>query len=160
MAHWLFKSEPQVFSIDDLKAKRRAAWDGVRNYTARNFLRDRVAVGDTVFFYHSSCPEPGIAGLATVTKAGFPDPSAFERAHSYYDPKSDPAAPRWFAVEVAFKAKAAALIPLAWLRADPVASGMELFRLNRLSITPVDAAQARHLLSLPAWKAGGTPVKG
>lgn len=152
MGGWLFKSEPAVFSIDDLRAKKKVVWDGVRNYTARNFLRDKVAVGDTVFFYHSSCPRPGIAGLATVTRAGFPDPTAFDPLSRYYDPRSDPAAPRWFSVEVAFRAKAADIIPLAWLRQDPVASGMELFRLNRLSITPVSAAQARRLLALPAFK--------
>lgn len=147
MAYWLFKTEPHVFSIDDLRARKKAVWDGVRNYRARNSLRDAVAKGDTVFIYHSSCPEPGVAGLATVSKAGFPDPSAFEKGHAYYDPKSEPGSPRWFSVEVAFKAKAKALLPLAWMREDPDCRGMEMFRLNRLSITVVTEAQGRHLLS-------------
>jgi predicted RNA-binding protein with PUA-like domain len=145
-AVWLFKTEPQVFSIDDLKAKKKAVWDGVRNYTARNFLRDQVAVGDSVLFYHSSCPEPGIAGLATVTKAGFPDPSALKKGHEYFDPKSDPSAPRWYSVEVAFAAKAKALIPLPWLRQHE--PGLLMFKLNRLSIIPIDPSAGRRLLGL------------
>lgn len=154
MAYWLFKTEPAVFSIDDLKAQKRTVWDGVRNYTARNFLRDRVAVGDTVFVYHSSCPEPGIAGLGRVSKAGFPDPCAFEPGHKYFDPKSDPGKPRWFSVELAFEAKAQGLLPLAWLRADRIGQGLEIFRQNRLSIVPVTDAQARHLLAQPALSRG------
>lgn len=150
MAWWLFKTEPAVFSIDDLKAKKKVVWDGVRNYTARNFLRDKVAKGDGVFIYHSSCPEPGIAGLAEVSKPGFPDPSAFESGHQYYDPKSQPEAPRWYSVELAFKAKGQDLLPLAWLRQDPVAQGLEIFRQNRLSITPVSSGQAKHLLAQAA----------
>lgn len=160
MADWLFKSEPQVFSIDDLRAKKRAVWDGVRNYTARNFLRDKAALGDRVFFYHSSCPDPGVAGLARVSKAGFPDPSAFERGHEYYDAKSDPAAPRWYSVEVAFVAKAEPLLPLAWLRADPVAAGMEIFRQNRLSVTPLSPAQADRILAATAWRPAPSKGKG
>ncbi len=143
---WLFKSEPHVFSIDDLKAKKKIVWDGVRNYTARNYLRDQVAVGDAVLFYHSSCPLPGIAGLARVTKAGFPDPSAFEKGHAYFDPKSDPAAPRWYSVEISFKAKAAELIPLAWLRQHE--PDLLMFKLNRLSIIPIDPPASQRLLGL------------
>jgi predicted RNA-binding protein with PUA-like domain len=146
--YWLFKSEPDVFGIDHLKAQKKAVWDGVRNYTARNFLRDKVAVGDCVFIYHSSCPEPGIAGLATVRKAAFPDPLAFEKGHKYFDPKSDPAAPRWFSVEVAYKAKAKQLIPLAWLREQM--PGLLMFKLNRLSIVPLTPKEGRELLSLKA----------
>lgn len=155
MAYWLFKTEPAVFSIGDLRSKKKVVWDGVRNYTARNFLRDRVAKGDTVFVYHSSCPEPGIAGLAEVSKPGFPDPSAFEAGHQYYDPKSLPEAPRWYSVELAFKAQAAGVLPLAWLRQDPVASGMEIFRQNRLSITPLTPEQAKHLLAQPILAGAG-----
>ena len=145
-AVWLFKSEPQVFSIDDLRAKKKAVWDGVRNYTARNYLRDQVAVGDKVLFYHSSCPEPGIAGMAAVTRAGFPDPSALTPGHEYYDPKSDPRSPRWFSVEVAFQARAKRLIPLAWLREHE--PDLLMFKLNRLSIVPLDAAAGRRLSAL------------
>ena len=146
MSAWLFKTEPKVFSVDDLKAKKKIIWDGVRNYTARNFLRDRVAVGDSIFIYHSSCPEPGIAGLAKVIKAGFPDLSALEKGNEYFDPKSDPAAPRWFSVELAFKAKARALIALPWLKAHE--PGLLMFRLNRLSVTPVEPAADRRLRAL------------
>jgi predicted RNA-binding protein with PUA-like domain len=145
--YWLFKTEPDVFGIADLKKQKKAVWDGVRNYTARNFLRDKVAKGDSVFIYHSSCPEPGIAGLATVTKAAFPDPSAFDRKHKYFDPKSDPLAPRWFSVEVAFKSQAKALIPLAWLREQE--PGLIMFKLNRLSIVPIDSPAGARLASLP-----------
>ena len=148
--YWLFKSEPDVFSIDHLQAQKKAIWDGVRNYTARNFLRDQVAKGDIVFFYHSSCPEPGIAGLATVTKPGFPDPCAFDKGHTYFDPKSDPTAPRWFSVEVAFKKKAKQLVPLAWLRNNE--SGLLMFKLNRLSVVPVETSAAQRILALPgSW---------
>lgn len=143
---WLFKTEPDVFSIDDLKAKKKTVWDGVRNYTCRNYMRDLAKVGDTVFFYHSSCPEPGIAGLATISKAGFPDPSAFDKKHAYFDPKSDPLAPRWYSVEVSFKAKAKELIPLPWLREH--AQALPIFKLNRLSITPVDLPTGKRLLAL------------
>lgn len=136
---WLFKSEPQVFSIDDLRARKTAVWDGVRNYTARNHLRDQVKVGAGVLFYHSSCPQPGVAGLARVSKAGFPDPSAFDRGHEYYDPKSDPGAPRWYSVEVAFERKAKELLPLAWMREN--APGLPIFRLNRLSVVPLTGAE-------------------
>lgn len=139
MAGWLFKSEPQVFSIDDLRAKKKAVWDGVRNFQARNSLRDSVKVGDGVLFYHSSCPEPGVAGLARVSRAGFPDPSAFDPGHEYYDPKSSPEAPRWYSVEVAFEQKAARLLPLAWLREN--APGLPIFRLNRLSVVPLTPAE-------------------
>jgi predicted RNA-binding protein with PUA-like domain len=143
---WLFKSEPHVFSIDDLKAKKKVVWDGVRNYTARNFLRDDVKVGDAVLYYHSSCPEPGIAGLARVVRVGFPDPLAFDKGSQYFDPKSDPVAPRWFSVEIAFKAKARQLIALPWLREQH--PDLLMFKLNRLSIVPLTATQGRQLMTL------------
>jgi predicted RNA-binding protein with PUA-like domain len=147
MGYWLMKTEPHVFSIDDLKSKKKAVWDGVRNYTARNFLRDKFQAGDEAFIYHSSCPDPGIAGVAKVLKAGFPDPSAFDKEHDYYDPKSDPEAPRWYSAEVAFKVKAKSLIPLAWLREQQ--NDLVMFQQNRLSITPITPEQWRRLASLP-----------
>ena len=147
MSYWLMKTEPDVFSIDDLKAKKKAVWDGVRNYTARNFLRDQFKPGDEAFIYHSSCPEPGIAGIARVLKAGFPDPSAFDKKHGYFDPKSDPEAPRWYSAEVGFQAKAKALIPLPWLREHQ--RDLVMFKLNRLSISPITPDQWRRLASLP-----------
>ena len=141
------KTEPDVFSIDDLKARKKTVWDGVRNYTARNFLRDQFQPGDLAFIYHSSCPEPGIAGIAKVLKAGFPDPSAFDKKHQYFDPKSDPEAPRWYSAELGFQSKAKVLIPLPWLREHQ--KDLVMFKLNRLSVSPLTPEQWRRLASLP-----------
>ena len=139
MRHWLMKSEPDECSIDDvLKSPgQKTAWSGVRNYQARNFMRDDMSVGDVVFFYHSSCPEPGIAGLAEVATKAYPDKSQFDRKSDYYDPKSDKAKPRWFNVDVRATRKTR-LIPLAELRTQKALAGMALLRPGtRLSITPV-----------------------
>ena len=117
MKYWLMKSEPDECSIDDALAAagRITPWTGVRNYQARNFMRDAMRIGDGVLFYHSSCPEPGVAGLAEVASAPFPDPTQFERRSPYYDPKSTRAAPRWVAVDVR-ALKKTRLVPLAELR--------------------------------------------
>ncbi len=147
MRYWLMKSEPDEFSIDDLLAapKRRTAWSGVRNYQARNFMRDEMQKGDGVLFYHSSCPEPGIAGLAEVASSPYPDESQFDRASPYYDAKATRAAPRWFNVDVRGVRKTR-LIPLAELRAQRALAKMWLLRPgNRLSITPVSAAEWRSI---------------
>ena len=141
--HWLMKSEPDEFSIDDLaKApKRTTAWFGVRNYQARNFMRDEMRLGDLAFFYHSSCPEPGIAGIVEVSRLAYPDATQFDPNGGYYDAKSTRDAPRWFNVEVKLVRKTP-LVTLPELRA---ARGLEdmviLRRGNRLSITPVTAAE-------------------
>jgi len=143
MRYWLMKSEPSEFSIDDLaKApKRSTPWFGVRNYQARNFMRDEMRVGDLAFFYHSSCPEPGIAGIARVSKAAYPDASQFDRRSPYYDPAARRDSPRWFNVEVTLVEKTR-LVPLAELRARRELEKMRLLqRGNRLSITPVDPAE-------------------
>jgi len=140
MRYWLMKSEPDEFSIDDLAAApaRSTPWFGVRNYQARNFMRDQMTVGDLAFFYHSSCPEPGIAGIVRVSKPAYPDASQFDRKSPYYDPKSKRAAPRWLNVDVTF-VKKTRLVPLAELRAQRPLAGMRVLqRANRLSITPVD----------------------
>jgi len=140
MRHWLMKSEPDDVSIDDLAAmpKKTVAWYGVRNYQARNFMRDQMQVGDLAFFYHSSCPEPGIAGIVRVSKAAYPDASQFDRKSKYFDAKATRDAPRWFNVEVTLVEKTR-LIPLAELRDTPeIATLRVLQRGNRLSITPVD----------------------
>ena len=140
MRYWLMKSEPSEFSIDDLaKApKRSTAWFGVRNYQARNFMRDQMTVGDLAFFYHSSCPEPGIAGIVRVSKPAYPDESQFDRKSPYYDPEATRKAPRWLNVEVTLVEKTR-LVPLAELREQPQLEGMRVLqRANRLSITPVD----------------------
>jgi predicted RNA-binding protein with PUA-like domain len=140
MRYWLMKSEPDDVSIDDLAAmpKRTVAWYGVRNYQARNFMRDQMQVGDLAFFYHSSCPEPGIAGIVKVSKAAYPDATQFDKKSPYYDAKASPEAPRWVNVEVTFVEKTR-LISLAELRATPQLEGMRVLQPgNRLSITPVD----------------------
>ena len=140
MRYWLMKSEPDEFSIDDLVAapKQTTAWYGVRNYQARNFMRDQMRVGDKIFFYHSSCPEPGIAGIATVSSTAYPDASQFERNSPYFDPKSPRDAPRWLNLDVTL-VKKTRLVSLAELRLHPALAGMRLLaRGNRLSITPID----------------------
>ena len=140
MRYWLMKSEPSDVSIDDLAAmpKQTVAWDGVRNYQARNFMRDQMTVGDLAFFYHSSCPEPGIAGIVRVSKAAYPDASQFDRKSPYYDAKATRAAPRWLNVEVTLVEKTR-LVSLAELRTETTLAGMRVLqRANRLSITPVD----------------------
>jgi predicted RNA-binding protein with PUA-like domain len=143
MRYWLMKSEPDEVSIDDLAAlpKKTVAWYGVRNYQARNFMRDQMQVGNLAFFYHSSCPEPGIAGIVRVSKAAYPDASQFDRKSPYYDPKATRAAPRWLNVEVTLVEKTR-LVPLAELRAETALSGMRVLqRANRLSITPVESRE-------------------
>jgi predicted RNA-binding protein with PUA-like domain len=107
MRYWLMKSEPDEFSIDDLAAApgKSVAWFGVRNYQARNFMRDQMKVGDLVFFYHSSCPQPGIAGLASVSKLAYPDATQFQKNSKYFDPKATSQSPRWFNVDVTLKKK-------------------------------------------------------
>jgi len=143
MRYWLMKSEPDEVSIDDLAAmpRKTIAWFGVRNYQARNFMRDEMRVGDLAFFYHSSCPEPGIAGIVRVSKAAYPDASQFDRKSPYFDPKVTRAAPRWLNVEVTLVEKTR-LISLAELRATPELKTMRVLqRGNRLSITPVTAQE-------------------
>ena len=140
MRYWLMKSEPDELSIDDLvrAPKQTTAWFGVRNYQARNFMRDQMHVGDLAFFYHSSCPEPGIAGIVRVSKAAYPDQSQFDRKSPYHDPKATRAAPRWLNVDVTL-VKKTRLVPLAELRLQSELGTMRLLqRGNRLSITPVD----------------------
>ena len=145
MRFWLMKSEPDECSIDDALAApgRVTPWSGVRNYQARNFMRDAMRVGDGVLFYHSSCPEPGIAGLAEVASPPYPDPSQFDRRSDYYDAKSKRAAPRWVLVDVR-ALKKTRLVPLAELRTQKRLKNMWLLRPgSRLSITPVSPAEWR-----------------
>jgi len=139
MRYWLMKSEPDDVSIDDLAAMpgKTVAWYGVRNYLARNYMRDQMHVGDLAFFYHSSCPEPGIAGIVRVSKAAYPDATQFDKKSPYYDAKATRGAPRWVNVEVTLVRKTR-LIPLAELRTGKkLATMVVLQRGNRLSITPV-----------------------
>jgi predicted RNA-binding protein with PUA-like domain len=141
--YWLMKSEPDDVSIDDLAHApgRTVAWTGVRNYQARNFMRDAFSVGDGVLFYHSSCPEPGIAGVAEVVSAAQPDETQFDPASPYHDPASRREAPRWLGVDVRLVRKTR-LLPLAEMRAAPELATMRVLqRGNRLSITPVSPAE-------------------
>jgi predicted RNA-binding protein with PUA-like domain len=143
MRYWLMKSEPDDVSIDDLAArpKKTVAWYGVRNYQARNYMRDEMQVGDLAFFYHSSCPEPGIAGIVRVSRAAYPDATQFDRKNKYFDAKATHDAPRWFNVEVTLVQKTR-LIGLPELRAARKLATMRVLqRGNRLSITPVDARE-------------------
>ena len=150
MPYWLMKSEPSECSIDDLaKAPNQTvAWVGVRNYQARNFMRDEMRVGDGVLFYHSSCPEPGIAGLAEVASAAYPDATQFDPKGHYFDAKSKHDAPRWSHVDVKLVRKTP-LLALAAMRAAPSLATMRVLeRGNRLSITPVTADEWRAVLAL------------
>ncbi|MBI2308106.1 MAG: EVE domain-containing protein [Rhodocyclales bacterium] len=141
MAYWLMKSEPDEVSIDDLAARKTVPWFGVRNYQARNFMRDAMRVGDRAFFYHSGCAEPGIAGICEVCAPAHADDTQFDPDSPYYDPKATAEQPRWLCVDVKFVQKTR-LLPLAELRNHPELAGMQILqRGNRLSITPVSAAE-------------------
>ena len=152
ISYWLMKSEPDEFSIDDLvRAPRKTTpWFGVRNYQARNYMRDAMRPGDGVLFYHSSCEVPGIAGVAEVSSAPYPDPTQFDPRSPYFDPKSTPGNPRWILVDVKL-ARKTRLVPLEELRAQPqLADMVTLRRGNRLSVTPVTAAEWKFIGKLLA----------
>jgi len=143
MRYWVMKSEPSDVSIDDLAAmpNQSVAWYGIRNYQARNFMRDQMKAGDKVLFYHSSCAEPGIVGLAEVSVLAYPDATQFDPKNKYFDPKATPETPRWFNVDVRL-VKKTRLMPLAEIRSYPELANMRILQKgNRLSITPVDPAE-------------------
>ncbi len=149
--NWLMKSEPDEFGIDDLKAcpKKTEPWDGVRNYQARNMMRDEMRKGDRIFFYHSNCAEPGIVGIANVAREGYPDPTAFDPEDKHYDPKSDPDNPRWFLVDVKYVRKTRRTISLQELKLHPELEELALVRRgNRLSVMPVSDEHWDFILSL------------
>ncbi len=151
MAYWLFKSEPTAYSFDDLMAEpdQITGWDGVRNYQARNFVRDQVKVGDGVLFYHSSADPPCIAGIAEVVRAGHPDPTAFDKNAPHYDPKSDRANPTWFQVSIKATKKIEPPLALPFLSGVPELSKMELLRKgSRLSVQPVTPAEWKTIVAL------------
>jgi predicted RNA-binding protein with PUA-like domain len=149
MKYWLMKSEPEAFSIDDLQRVGREPWSGVRNYLARNFMR-QMAVGDGVLFYHSNTKVPGVVGVAEVASDAYPDPTQFQKKSDYYDPKATHEEPRWQLVDVSFKRKLSRIISLEELRArGDQLDGMELLRRgSRLSVMPVSAAHWKTILSL------------
>lgn len=151
MNHWLFKSEPDVFSFDDLRTRpqRREPWSGVRNYQARNFMRDAMQPGDLALFYHSSCPQPGVAGLIRIASEPYPDPTQFIPADEYFDPKASPEKPIWHLVDVAWAADLAQPVPLETIRSTPELADMLILRKgNRLSITPVTNAEFLRICQL------------
>jgi predicted RNA-binding protein with PUA-like domain len=148
---WLVKSEPEVFSFEDLwgSKARTTVWDGVRNYQARNLIRDELAVGDGVLFYHSSCDPPGVAGLAEVARSGYPDPTQFDARGEHFDAASDPHEPRWYAVDLRAVRRLPRFVSLAELRSAPELAAMALLRRgNRLSVQPVTPAEWRAVCRL------------
>lgn len=147
--YWLMKTEPDVYSIDDLARDGREHWEGIRNYQARNFMRDEMRVGDAVLIYHSNAKPPGVAGLATICREAYPDHFAWDAASQYFDPKASPEDPRWCMVDVTFVEKFSQLVSLETLKADPTLEGMLVTRRGqRLSIQPVDQVHYRHVVTL------------
>ena len=150
-SYWLMKSEPQVFSIEDLRRNKVTCWDGVRNYQARNYMRDQMKMGDQVLFYHSNASPSGIAGLAEVVREGYPDHTAFDPKNIHYDPKSDPAKPTWYMVDVKFVKTCKRLITLEQLRKVPKLKNMLLLRHGRLSVQPVTPEEWKVITKLLEW---------
>jgi predicted RNA-binding protein with PUA-like domain len=148
MRYWLIKSEPDAYSIDDLARDKTTPWTGVRNYQARNFMRDQMKPGDPTFFYHSNCAEPAIVGIAEVSKAAYPDATQFDRKSKYFDDKATPDNPRWLHVDFRFVKKTSPAT-LTALRTHKALSKMRLLaKGNRLSITPVDPDEWQYILGL------------
>jgi predicted RNA-binding protein with PUA-like domain len=159
MKHWLMKSEPGTYSIHHLERDGRTSWEGVRNYQARNYMRDDVREGDRVLFYHSNANPPGVAGLARVVREAYPDPLARDPASRYFDPKADDADPRWYMVDIGFEEAFAEVVPLDVLRRTPGLEAMPLLNRSRLSVQPVTPEEFEIIVRLgrsPA--AGSTPV--
>ncbi len=151
MNYWLFKSEPDVFSFPDLKARpqRTEPWTGVRNYQARNFMRDHMQVGDLALFYHSSCPQPGVVGLMRVASPPYPDPTQFAPSDEAFDPKATPAKPIWILVDVAWHQDLTQPVSLPQLREEPTLADLAILRRgNRLSITPLTPSEFHTILHL------------
>lgn len=148
MRYWLLKSEPSAYGIDDMARDRTTAWSGVRNYQARNFMRDQMKVGDRALFYHSNCDEPGIVGIVEICTPAYPDETQFQKRSKYYDPASQPEAPRWLNVDVKFLKKTR-LVPLEELRSYKALARMRILqRGNRLSITPLDPEEWTFIMRL------------
>lgn len=148
--YWLMKSEPDCFSIDDLARcpRQTTAWDGVRNYQARNFMRDQMKIGDQVFFYHSNCKQPGIVGIAEVVSTPYPDFTAFDPTSEHPDPTSTPDNPRWFLVDIRFVRKFPSIISLERLKQQPALSDMQLLKKgNRLSVLPISTLAWHYIVN-------------
>lgn len=145
--YWLMKSEPDVYSIDDLKREGRAEWDGVRNYQARNFMRDEMKKGDLVLYYHSNAKPSGVAGVAKVSREAYPDPTQFDPESEYYDSKATEEEPRWWLVDVQFVERFPEVLPLQDLKDDEKLAGMKVVQKGqRLSVQPVEEKHVRHVL--------------
>ena len=153
MRYWLMKSEPDVFSIDDLAKQKSTLWEGVRNYQARNFMMNDMQVGDEVLFYHSSAEPPGVAGVAQIVGAAVPDPTQFDKKSEYYDPKASKDKPIWNCVKVGFKSKFSQLLPLEELRSEKSLAQMQLLKKGqRLSIQPVTTQEFARVCQMAAKK--------
>lgn len=151
MRYWLMKSEPEAYSIDDLKRDRKTCWDGVRNYQARNFMRDEMKVGDLVLFYHSNADPSGVAGVAKVVRSAYPDRTAFDKNDPHYDPKSHADNPTWMMVNLGFVEKFPHVVSLEQLKANPKLTGMlVLQRGQRLSVQPVEPAHFERVRAMGA----------
>jgi predicted RNA-binding protein with PUA-like domain len=150
MAHWLFKTEPGCFSFDDLKKRpdRTEPWDGVRNFQARNYLRDTIKVGDQVLFYHSSIPEPGVVGLAEVVRAGYPDATALNPDAEHFDPKATTDNPIWYVVDLRYVKPLQRVVTLESIKQNPLLADMPLVKRSRLSIQPITADEWRIILTM------------
>ena len=149
MRYWLMKTEPDVFSIDDLKSQKTTPWEGVRNYQARNFMRDEMKKGDLILIYHSNAKPPGVAGIGVVSKEAFPDHFAWDKKSKYYDPKSTKENPRWMMVEVKFKKKFKEILSLSEIKETKGLEEMLILRKgNRLSITPVEKMHYEQIVGM------------
>jgi len=150
MSYWLFKTEPGCFSFTDLQNRPNMTehWDGVRNYQARNFLRDQIKPGDQLLFYHSNVPEPAVVGLAEVVREGYPDFTAFDPNGEHFDPKSSPADPTWYMVDVRYLEKLKKPVTLEQIKSNPLLSDMPLVKRSRLSVQPVTPEQWRMILAM------------
>lgn len=159
MAHWLFKTEPGCFSFDDLKNRpdMTEPWDGVRNFQARNFLRDRVTVGDRVLFYHSNIPEPAVVGLAEIVRSGYPDSTALNPEAEHFDPKASADRPIWYMVDVRYVELLPRAVTLERIKQNPLLADMPLVKRSRLSIQPVTEAEWLIILTMGGMTEG---VKG
>ncbi len=151
--YWLMKSEPGTYSIDDLKRDKKTMWEGVRNYQARNIMRDEMKVGDQVLFYHSSTDPVGVAGIAEVCSEAYPDPHQFDKKSKYYDPKSKKEDPRWMLVDVKFVAKLDEVLPLPVIKANPKLADMKLVQKGmRLSVQPVTSKEWKEVMKMVGRK--------
>ena len=146
--YWLMKSEPDVYSIDDLEGDGRTHWDGVRNYQARNIMRDEMKEGDRVLYYHSNANPPGVVGVAEVVKEGYPDHTAQDPDSNYYDEKATEEDPRWFMVDIAFVRKLPRMVSLKEIKAEDSLEDMVLVNRSRLSVQPVEKSEFEHILDM------------